>query len=328
MVRFANGRAPCWGNSGVCPIEKIPSQPALANGIGCSTLVGVVDIGGASVRQDGAVLVWGADPTLKQQEWETQTPPWEPVVVPGVPPLTSLSHPGDAVWGLDADGLVWSWGKITPWGIHHEVPTLSPELGAFQSFFASGYFCGLRADGTVWCFGGNKGGQLGDGTLESRFDPRSIDVPASSAYWGDPTASCVATAEGELWCWGVSERLPRGEDVDPLEAATPRPTPMPPVRSGVLGTLSGCAITVESDLYCWGANSAISTVVAPRVPTHVPGAGKVEQAAIGEGFICVIRTDGTVWCGGILTYVRPNDEDDDPYRWDIVDLSHLTGKAP
>jgi hypothetical protein len=60
----------------------------------------------------------------------------------------------------------------------------------------------------------------------------------------------------------------------------------------------------------------------------VPGAGRFEQAAIGDDYICVIRTDGTVWCGGILTYVRPDDDDEDPSRWDSVDLSHITRGAP
>jgi hypothetical protein len=326
MVRFANGRAACWGYSGVCPTEEAAYHPVLANGIKCSTWVSVSDAGGASVRDDGAVLVWGANPVLKQEDYETQSPPWEPVQVSGLPPMRFALDANGGMWTVDRDGQAWFWGHIYPWGLNQDVPAAAPQLGTWQSLSGGGAVCGLQEDSTVSCFGANAYGQLGDGTLVERPEPVKVAVPPALEHWSDGTASCVATLEGELWCWGYPATLPRGEEVEPLEGATPMPTPMPPVRSGALGDRSGCAITWDDDLYCWGGNPAIPRNGEVWVPTHIPAAGKVEQVAIGDYYICAIRTDGTVWCGGNVSYGRP--DLDDPNRWDIVDFSQLTAGSP
>ena len=63
-----------------------------------------------------------------------------------------------------------------------------------------------------------------------------------------------------------------------------------------------CVISVDDDLYCWGPNSSGRFIAAGdewvSAPTLIPDAGKVQQVAVGGQLLCVLRTDGAVWCAG------------------------------
>ena len=74
---------------------------------------------------------------------------------------------------------------------------------------SNGYACGLRANGTVWCWGSNASGVLGDGTTTTRFCPVQVEDDAGTGFWTDWTSiqagfrtTCGTRSNGTLWCWG------------------------------------------------------------------------------------------------------------------------------
>src|SRR5262245_41323497 len=70
--------------------------------------------------------------------------------------------------------------------------------------------CALKRDGTVWCWGSNESGQLGDESppagrpLPGRV-PGLADVEALSA---GEFETCALGRGGALWCWGRGTQLP------------------------------------------------------------------------------------------------------------------------
>ncbi len=62
--------------------------------------------------------------------------------------------------------------------------------------------CGVQGDGTLWCWGANDHGQVGDGTQTNRLAP--VRVPGQA--WGQVAAgnlhTCSRRQDGSLWCWG------------------------------------------------------------------------------------------------------------------------------
>jgi len=58
-------------------------------------------------------------------------------------------------------------------------------------------------DGSLWCWGSNGFGQLGDGTNEARDIPTRI---GSALNWAAIAAgkyhTCAIETDGSLWCWG------------------------------------------------------------------------------------------------------------------------------
>jgi alpha-tubulin suppressor-like RCC1 family protein len=61
-------------------------------------------------------------------------------------------------------------------------------------------------DHTVRCWGANDRGQLGDGTVVSRFEPMPV-AELSDVIWIDAGAAhaCAARRDGTVWCWGSNQ---------------------------------------------------------------------------------------------------------------------------
>ena len=61
--------------------------------------------------------------------------------------------------------------------------------------------CALRPDGTLWCWGGNSSGELGDGTTNTAGAPIQV---GSERTWATVAAgqshTCALRANGTLWC--------------------------------------------------------------------------------------------------------------------------------
>jgi alpha-tubulin suppressor-like RCC1 family protein len=63
--------------------------------------------------------------------------------------------------------------------------------------------CGVKADGTLWCWGSNTDGQLGDGTTSPRLVPTQV---GAATDWVDVSAgdyhTCATRRTGGVFCWG------------------------------------------------------------------------------------------------------------------------------
>ena len=70
----------------------------------------------------------------------------------------------------------------------------------------------VRADGTLWAWGSNGTGQLGDGTTTDRAEP--VRVRSGSDWWvvaaGEAHTVAVRT-DGTLWAWGLNNRGQLGQ---------------------------------------------------------------------------------------------------------------------
>ena len=114
---------------------------------------------------------------------------------------------------LRADGTLWAWGnnddgQLGNGADHSRVGAPEPvDTNATWRAVAAGAFhtAAVRSDGTLWAWGWNGYGQLGDGTLDSRNAPQLIDT---NAVWRAVTAGHSHTLalreDGTLWGWGAN----------------------------------------------------------------------------------------------------------------------------
>ena len=79
---------------------------------------------------------------------------------------------------------------------------------------AAGYAhtCTIRTDGTLWCWGSNYSGELGDGTATSQTTPERA---GTATNWAGIDAggnfTCALRTDGTLWCWGSNTRGQLGD---------------------------------------------------------------------------------------------------------------------
>jgi alpha-tubulin suppressor-like RCC1 family protein len=174
--------------------------------------------------------------------------------------------------------------------------------------------CAIKDDGTVWCFGDNSDGQLGN----SSFGPPDSTTPVQTSGFGTGrTAVQVAAGErhtcalldnGEVWCWGYNGNLELGS----VGGSQPDPVKVP-LGAGItasrifVGGRMSCALTSDNRLTCWGQNHKgqigngtvlASGGVAPTAVSNIPTSFAPAHVDPGGRHVCAAATGGAVWCWG------------------------------
>lgn len=163
-----------------------------------------------------------------------------------------------------ADGTLWCWGDNAEGQLAQSFEVASsaePVRVGVDSGWASvavgqGHACALRLDGTLWCWGRNERGQLGQGSNL----PELVRSPQRVGAARDWVAldvgqdhSCALRSDGTLWCWGANFAsqlgLLAGDVFSPRRVA-----PAILFEQVALLSTSTCAIDVGGDLWCWGRN--------------------------------------------------------------------------
>jgi hypothetical protein len=182
--RESGGAAYCWGanvagqvGDGTTSLQRT-APTAVAGGHSFVE----VSVGGSHAcgrRSDGSVLCWGRN-DFGQLGDGTQTDRLVPTPIASTRTFVELTLGVFSSCARQADGVTFCWGQnafgqfgngtLSARGV--STPTLAAEGRAFADISLAGpHACGREADGTVYCWGTNDAGQLGDGTRVQRLTP-------------------------------------------------------------------------------------------------------------------------------------------------------------
>ena len=149
--------------------------------------------------------------------------------------------------------------------------------------------CGIRTDGSLWCWGLNGEGQVGDGTTTKREAP--VPIMAGSSWQRVSVGTihtCGVQTDGSLWCWGSGSngRLGLGTAENHL---SPQRVGQERWKSVVMLTSNtSCAIREDETLWCWGGNFVHLGEVASPLQVGVD-----RWSSLGSGL--GIQIDGSLW---------------------------------
>lgn len=160
----------------------------------------------------------------------------------------------------------------------------------------------LQRDGTVWTWGWNAYGQLGDGTMQDRSLPFQLPLSQIVAISAGADHSMALAADSTVWTWGsnVDGQLGVGNTVDSYV-----PVQVPGLDSVVAiagGGYFSLALKQDGTLWAWGQNNSgqlgDGTQNGRTTPGLVLGLNNVAQITAGIGFAMAIRQDSTLWTWG------------------------------
>jgi hypothetical protein len=199
------------------------------------------------------------------------------------------------------------------WGAFGAGGTRAADLPPISAITSGlGHWCLLGVDGSIWCWGQNSDGQLGNGTTDSSIHA-PVRVQGLPGPARDVTAFLFSTCalmddDGSVWCWGNNDngQLGDGTTINQL-----LPVPVVGLESGVArlateGSSWGmCALRDDRSAVCWGQNFAGrlgdgTEEDHPSATAVTMVSGGFRQIVTTAGTSCVVTDAGAVVCWGQL----------------------------
>jgi alpha-tubulin suppressor-like RCC1 family protein len=235
--------------------------------------------------------------------------------------IKSVSANNGFTVAIKTNGSLWAWGwnqygqlgdgTITRVVTDRRTPA---RIGTGNDWEAvdtgNGFTVALKTDGSLWAWGNNEYGQLGNnkgGEDEMETAPVRIgyDTDWLAVSAGNRHTAAIKT-DGSLWAWGSNNygQLGNGTTTNsrvPVRIGTDNDWLI--VCAGSLGTL---AIKTDGSLWGWGYNGLGSLGIGTTIDTNsVPvqiEPGTTWQAVSTDGHTLAIKTDGSLWAWGSNVY--------------------------
>lgn len=295
------------------------SRPVRLSGVGEVTAVCGGFMNAFALRADGSVLAWG---TFREtHEWPIVPDYSRPTAISGLSDIVAITTPTGPyndlakLYAIGSDGSVLDWrpgegdalrgGEVT----RVAIPTASRVRSVVAGDDAAFAICD---DGTLWAWGRNDAGQLGDGTTSNRTSPVRVEgldgVSTVVAGW----RRTFALGEGgSVWAWGENSGGPAwgeptigllgiGEASD--QTAPARVEGLPEIRELVVVGQSTFALARDGSVWGWGDNSlgrlGTGSTVDHSTPVQVPGLTAVESISSDHSSMFALKADGSVWAWG------------------------------
>jgi alpha-tubulin suppressor-like RCC1 family protein len=204
------------------------------------------------LKSDGTVWGWGANDNGQLGTGDTDirnAPVWVGSLE-GISAISTGANGNSAA--IDMDRNVWTWGE----GEGSLIPTVKEGMNnAKQALCGDGFYTVLKTDGTVWTWGVNDKGQLGDGTTEARTEPKQVLDGIMTITVGEKFTVALGN-DGSLYTWGENARGQLGRDTGTAKYSS---TPEQIEKTDGMITISAgqnhaIALRKDGTVWTWGAN--------------------------------------------------------------------------
>lgn len=243
VCAVGSGRLKCWGKNdkGQLGDGTTTQQNNPVNVLNLpANVVGVAPGGGhtCALTTAGAVHCWGYNNEGQLGVGTTvdNKLPGSPAVIAGATQVVAgenhtcaLINGGVKCWGSNTYGKIGSAALNLGTNVAVAYPVDGLQTGVAELSAGQHHTCALKVDGTVWCWGRNQYGQIGnlelnpelpipaygfnntlslDTNTEVRAPLQVVGVPAATQISVGRDFSCAIDGVGEVWCWGAMTRVP------------------------------------------------------------------------------------------------------------------------
>ncbi|MFA6285846.1 MAG: chitobiase/beta-hexosaminidase C-terminal domain-containing protein [Opitutaceae bacterium] len=265
-----------------------------------------------ALRRDGTVWAWG-DNDYGQLGQGTSSGSLYPAKVVGLAGMKAIAAGALHSLAVKSDGTVWGWGYNGNGQLGTGTAT-TQELSPVQVVALSGvvavaagddHSLALKSDGTVWAWGYNGSGELGDGSSAGQqLSPVQVaGLGGVVAITAGPSYSLALKADGTVWGWGYNGSGQLGTNYSPSSTNVP-------IRAGTIinviaisaGSWHVLALKNDGSVLAWGANYSgqlgDNTNSSRGFAGPVTLTGQYTAIAAGYDHSAALRTDGTLFTWG------------------------------
>ena len=248
-------------------VVTVPDGPVVAVAAGSSHAL--------ALTSSGKVYAWGAGQLGQLGNGTTtmsDTP--VPVSLPSGVTVTAVAAGGDHSLALTSTGRVYAWGANFDGQVGNgteatataPVPAVAPSGVTFTAIAAgTAHSLALASTGTVYAWGANAAGQLGNGTRSDSATMTPVSMPGGARITSIATGSAhslALTSTGKVYAWGsnIFGQLDSALVGSlPVDSTVPvQPLGLPPLTAFVAiagGLDSSYAITSAGVPWVWGGNA-------------------------------------------------------------------------
>jgi alpha-tubulin suppressor-like RCC1 family protein len=257
-----DGSVWCWGQGpqgqiGALGASYVPAQvPSVPNS---AIQIAAGNRHTCAVMADHSAWCWGDDTDGELGDGLFRTGEDAEVEVPS--PVTALgnnvaqiSAGGGTTCAVKLDGSAWCWGYSGNGELgdgtttSNATPVAVTGLGSGVAEVSAGwgFTCAVKTDGSLWCWGWNQYGQLGNGTTTDSSIPVRASIAnvvevstPNTAGW----SACARKSDGSVWCWGLDNSGQLGDgDPNATGSSTPPLIKPAPVQVAGFGPLVAPAV--------------------------------------------------------------------------------------
>ncbi len=217
---------------------------------------------------------------------------------------------------IKGDGTLWAWGNNeegqlgigTDWNIdggeaNRNLPTQIETNGKWVSVSCGwDHTAAIKDDGTLWIWGGNQKGQLGDGTTISKNVPVQIgfDTDWNSVTCGQYLTLAIKN-NGTLWTWGNNNIGQLGLNNNQNQNS-PQQIGNDTWQTVATGLIFTVGIKSDGTLWAWGRNNigqlGDGTTENKTQPVQIGEFTNWVSISAGESHSLGITSDGKLWSWG------------------------------
>lgn len=207
------------------------------------------------------------------------------------------------------------------------APPVGPTLSSFHN-----HTLALAADGTVWAWGSNEYGRLGQGNESMIMHPvKPLGLSGIVAVSAGRHISLALDIDGQVWAWGhefgYAGIRTAAQTVPEMVAG------LPAIVAVAAGDSHALAVDSDGRVWAWGDNWSgqlgLGNNWATYEPTLIPGLEDVVAVTAGEEFSLALHAGGTVSAWGNNGYgqLGVGDYDDRNTPQPVPGLDNVTAIA-
>ncbi|MHB8512299.1 MAG: RCC1 domain-containing protein [Actinomycetota bacterium] len=259
----------------------------------------------------GVVSAWGSNADGQLGDGSTADQHL-PITVNNLSGIVSIAGGLYHSIAVKSDGTVWAWGNNVDGelgyltnGSYNSVPQ---QVGGLSNVIkvsaGEADSVALKIDGTVWAWGSNSNGQLGNDFTHHGITPTQVNglsnVISIASGWD---FNLALKSDGTVWAWGANSKGQLGDNTT-IDNAIPQQVNN---LSGVIaigaGKLSSYAVKTDGTLWAWGWNSygqlGVGSTTDASAPVQVTSLSHVLAVAGGQAHALAVTSDGNVWAWGL-----------------------------